>query len=72
MFFPTVFKANSLKDINKWFSDGDFKSYVYYYEGEPSYFFNNRWCFYLMKKINSMLPDRFKSTLMIFLKKYND
>jgi len=67
--FPTAFKANALRDIRQWFPSDQFKSYSYYYESEPSYFFNKVWCFYLMDKLNKVLPNPFKSTLMIFLKK---
>ncbi len=67
--FPTVFKLNSKKEIDRWFSNRTFENYTYYYEAEPSYYFNNGFVFALMLLINRLTPPAMKSGLFVFLRK---
>jgi len=67
--FPTIFKLNSKRDINKWFQADAFENFTYRYEAEPSYFFNNSVVFALMLLINRLSPSMMKSGLFVFLRK---
>ena len=67
--FPTTFKLNTLKSISKYFPPNSFIDFTYRYEGEPAYYFNNKFVFSVMLLINKLLPTALKSNLFIFLRK---
>lgn len=67
--FPTKFRLNTRRDIQKWFRPEIFDDFTYRYEAEPSYFFNSSLIFALMLFINWLSPPVMKSGLFIFLRK---
>lgn len=67
--FPTAFKLNSLSGISKYFDESRYHNYSYRYEAEPSYYFNNKFIFFIMMQVNKYLPTVLKSNLFVFLKK---
>lgn len=67
--FPTKFRLNTRRDIQRWFRPEVFDDFTYRYEAEPSYFFNSSLIFALMLFINWLSPPVMKSGLFIFLRK---
>jgi SAM-dependent methyltransferase len=67
--FPTKFRLNSMRDIQKWFGPTNFDHLTYRYEAEPSYYFNSYLIFTLMLFINWLTPPVMKSGLFVFLRK---
>ncbi len=67
--FPTAFRLNTLRDINKYFDPGRFKNYSYRWDPEPAYFFNKKPIFFMTILLNRFLPQVFRANIFIFLQK---
>lgn len=67
--FPTTFKLNSKRSITKHFVEQRFDGFIYRYEAEPSYYFDNKMIFLVMAVVNKYLPSIFKSSLFVFLRR---
>jgi SAM-dependent methyltransferase len=67
--FPTVFKLNTKKDLDRHFPEEQFHNYTYHYEAEPSYYFGNKYLFLMMTTLNELVPSALSSSLFVFLKK---
>lgn len=67
--FPTTFKLNTIRHISRYFDKNNFTNLTYRYEAEPSYYFNNKFIFFIMMALNKLSPSVMKSNLFIFLKK---
>ena len=66
-YFKSYYKMNTKKTISKIFWNYSNNSFIY--TPDPSYFFNSKILFYLMKKIHFLLPRFFSGVLYSFLKK---
>lgn len=67
--FPTRFRLNTKRAIQRVFPPDRFNDYTYYYEAEPAYNFGSPTVYALMIFVNSVLPRALRSSLFIFLQK---
>ena len=67
--FPTRYRLNKIKDINKTFKN--FKSFSYFYAAEPSYYMGNKYIYYFLNVLHKLLPSFFVGNIFVFLKKIN-
>ena len=65
--FPTTYKLNTLRDVQKAFYGWEQKSYVY--RSDPAYFFGNRFLYQLQSVLHRILPAFFCGNLFIFVRK---
>jgi SAM-dependent methyltransferase len=71
--FPTVYRINTMKRINKMFTSVQFKNFSYTWNPEPAYFRDNLLAWGLMLLFYRIAPSMFGTVLMVFLqKKYGD
>ena len=67
--FPTVFKMNSLGDVDAVSRQVGFENHTYRFTPEPGYFFDSRVMFFVFNCIDAILPRFMMPTLMVFLRK---
>jgi SAM-dependent methyltransferase len=68
--FPTVFLMNTMGALKRVFPATEFDHFSYYYQAEPSYHFNSRAVFAIMRAIDWMLPPILRGNLFVFLRKH--
>ncbi len=67
--FPTRYRLNTRKDIQRAFSEQNFQDFTYYFAGEPAYYFGNRVVFRLLQLVARISPRWFYCNLFVFLRK---
>lgn len=67
--FPTQYKLNSLRAINRTFLKEHYSNWTYYFASEPAYHFNSSIVFRLLRLIAWIGPKQFHANLFIFLRK---
>ena len=67
--FPTVFKMNSLGDVDRVCGQVGFENHTYRFTPEPGYFFDSRIMFFVFNCVDAILPRFMMPTLMVFLRK---
>jgi hypothetical protein len=67
--FPTVFKMNSLGDVDAVSRQVGFENHAYRFTPEPGYFFDSKLMFFVFNCIDAILPRFMMPTLMVFLRK---
>jgi len=65
--FPTYYRLNTLKKLNKIFKDYKDKSFIF--RSDPAYYFGKKSIFYLQKTLSVFLIDPFVGALFIFKQK---
>lgn len=65
--FPTTYKLNTLRDVERAFYGWDQKSYIY--RPDPAYFFGNKTLYRLMSFLHRVLPAFFCGNLFVFVRK---
>jgi ubiquinone/menaquinone biosynthesis C-methylase UbiE len=65
--FPAFYKLNTNSDIKKIFFN--FEDYSYLYKCDPAYFFNNYFIYHFFIFLHFLLPKKYSSNILIFLKK---
>ena len=65
--FPTTYKLNTLKDVEKAFWGWEQKSYIY--RSDPAYFFGNKFLYQLQSVLHRVFPAFFCGNLFIFVRK---
>jgi SAM-dependent methyltransferase len=66
--FPTVFGMNTMRDLQRAFPPEEFIHFSYFYQPEPSYYFNSRLVFGLMRFVDWVLPRALSSNIFVFLR----
>lgn len=67
--FPTKFQLNTMSDVSRYFPPDKFENYSYYYQAEPSYYFNSRIVLAGMRGMDRLLPAVFWSSLFLFFRR---
>ena len=67
--FPTVFKMNSIRDVDAVCAQVGFENHTYRFTPEPGYFFDSRAMFFVFNCIDASMPRGMMPTLMVFLRK---
>jgi len=67
--FPTVFKMNSIRDVDAVCGQVGFENHTYRFTPEPGYFFDSRVIFFVFNCIDAIVPRGMMPTLMVFLRK---
>lgn len=65
--FPTAYKLNTLRDVNKAFFGWESKSFIF--RSDPAYFFGSKLMYKVQSVIHQLLPEFFCGNLFIFVKK---
>ena len=65
--FPTAYKMNTRRKLNSIFTGFIDKSFIH--RSDPSYFFGNKFIFFIQKFIFRMLPRSFVGNLFVFKQK---
>jgi len=65
--FPTTYKLNTLRDVERAFSGWEQKSYIY--RSDPAYFFGNKIIYRLLSLLHRVLPVFFCGNLFVFVRK---
>lgn len=63
--FPTVYKMNTKRDVEKLFPM--FEDYTYTFKADPAYFFGSEFVYRLQKGIHHIAPAWFSGNLFIYL-----
>lgn len=66
--FPTLYRMNTPKTIQRLFGDGA-DIFLYLHSAEPSYHFGNRWIFSLFKLLHKILPERWSTTMYLYIQR---
>jgi len=66
--FPTVYKLNSRRSLERFFGPGVDICTVYF-ASEPAYFFGNTLAYGVGKWVHKYLPDRLRPLLIIYIRK---
>lgn len=64
--FPTYYRANRKGRINKLLATHGFEGVIYRHEGQPGYLTFSKLAFRMGSWAGRLMPDVFKSTLLIF------
>ncbi|MEM9150757.1 MAG: class I SAM-dependent methyltransferase [Cyanobacteria bacterium P01_F01_bin.3] len=67
--FPTVFKLNSVRQLEAYFPSCRVGNFTYRYEPEPAYFGNSRLLLCLLLAVNWLVPPVMRTSLHVFLQK---
>ncbi|HEV2070489.1 MAG TPA: class I SAM-dependent methyltransferase [Acidimicrobiales bacterium] len=67
--FPTRYRMNTLKALERLFPPERFEHFSYARTTEPAYFGNSRFLWQLMLVVNRATPPRMEATLFVFLRK---
>ena len=67
--FPTAYRLNTRRDIEKVFPPDRWDATVYKYASEPTYHFGRRWIYDAMVALDRVLPVPHAANLFIFLRK---
>jgi SAM-dependent methyltransferase len=65
--FPTAYRLNTLKEIQRAFPT--FRNCSYLYAPEPAYYFGRRFVFNVFCWLHKILPEVFVSQIFVFLQK---
>ena len=65
--FPTTYKLNTLRDVEKAFWGWEQRSYIY--RSDPAYFFGNKSLYRLQSMLHRVFPAFFCGNLFIFVRK---
>lgn len=65
--FPTIYKLNTLKDIERVFHGWEHKSYIF--RSDPAYFFGNKTLYWLQSALHRVFPAFFCGNLFVFVRK---
>lgn len=65
--FPTEYKLNTLKDINKCFKGWDNRSFIF--RAEPAYYFNNKLIYSIQKFLHRLFPSFLCGNIFLFIQK---
>ena len=65
--FPTYFRMNTVSEISRLFQGWEDKTFVY--RVEPSYFFGNKFLFYILSFFHRLLPAFVSGNIFIFVRK---
>jgi SAM-dependent methyltransferase len=65
--FPTVYRCNTLRELERLFPDWGHFSYLY--TAEPSYYFGARWAYSAFSALHRFGPAAFTGNIFIFIRK---
>jgi hypothetical protein len=68
--FPTAYKMNSLRKVQKLFPD--WANYSYIHTSDPQYFFGSRSIYRLCQFLHALLPSSVAGNVFIFLRSEPD
>lgn len=67
--FPTAYRLNTRRDLNRAFSPARFENLSYTYCSEPQYHFGRAWVYRLFQLAHWVLPPAMTGNLFIFMRK---
>lgn len=66
--FPTRYRLNTPRSVHRHFGHKA-RIVVYAVSSEPAYHFNRPWLFRMFKVMHAFVPERFQTTLVVFIRK---